>query len=529
MTETNYQDAYSTCIAFSRGFETMERALQFWCMGHSPYKDVMRSLCRLDGNSGCGYPPLWFTHQAETYAFASVLCEPENLRSWVKTERSLSPSAREMAAYWEDHPVIWCYFTILAINGNDFFAISDRLTGASLTLYSPALSCLLQDTGNKNKHFVALLAPNGKCMQSFGMIHSNNLGASDLDFFCTMLDQQAYMSSGFSKVVCGHFLDFLGIDTVTYVPSMTHEGTWLKQSFNKITIENFNQSNFSDAWDVERKGTYVAATLVKRTELLSKAIDDDAFWSDIPFSRPTLYIDARNGSGWLHTLGRSSYNGFIRIIRMLYPMVPMDKVIVPDYVISPSMVYLMAKQKRKCPWSDYTTPFEKTALLDNEAANVLEVVASHARPMGTASFFALGYSTIRDASGLTIGKGPVRISEGLKSDFRDSGLFTVEMNAKLEDAVNKWLAFLPQDGQIALNLFFLLLWYHAGCFKDVEAYASELAKQLPFLSKRYPAFHQDFRTFCLKTMVEDGLLQQGNNGDGTIRPTLSFACSVLWK
>ncbi|MCH3907039.1 MAG: hypothetical protein LKE28_02000 [Sphaerochaeta sp.] len=526
MTETMYQAYGQRSAAFARGFETMERSLQYWCLEHTPSRDVMRSLCRLDANSGCEYPPLWFTHQAETYAYATVLCDAQTIRQWAKGEKRLDPMAQEMVATWTESPAIWCYFTILEVKANDFFTISDRLTGASLTLYSPALSCLVQDTQNLTKHFVALIATNGMCMQSFGMIHSNNLGASDLDFFCTMLDQQAYMTSGFSRVVNSHFIDFLGIDAVTHVPTMTHEGIWLKQTFNKVTFDTFDPAMLDDAWETERKGSYAASTLVRRSPALAASGASDAFWEDVPFSRPTLFLDLRSKSGWLHTLGRSSYNEFIKVIRFLFPMIPMDKVIVPDYVVSPSMVHLMEMQKRKCPWSDCTEPFDQNESLNNEAAQVERIVSDHVRSLGTPPLFLRGTSTIKDPNGLTMGKGPVRVGMRLESPLEDSPLFSVTMDAHLTAVVTAWKAMLASDAQVTLNLFFQLLWYHAGCFKETDAYAAELSKQLPFLLKRHPAFPADFHSFCLDTMQKEGLLLvQGT----TIRPSLAFAKSVIWK
>lgn len=526
MTETNYQGFDSRCEVFARAFETIERSLQYWCVERSPSKDVMRNLCRLDGNSGCEYPPLWFTHQAETYAYASVLCEPEALRQWAKWEKDLDPEAKEMVSFWMDNPAIWCYFTILEIGERDFFSVSDRLTGASLTLYSPALSCLVQNEENRKKHFVALVAPNGKCVQSFGMIHSNNLGASDLDFFCTMLDQQAYMTSGFSKVVNGHFIDFLGIDAVTHVPTMTHEGIWLKQTFNRISIESFDPAALDEAWEVERKGQHIAATLIRKTPSIATATENDEFWNDIPFSRPMLFLDIRDNTGWIHTLGRSSYNEFIKIIRFLFPMIPMDKVIVPDYVVSPSMVYLMEMQKRKCPWSEYTSPFGWNENLDDEAAQVSRIVSDHVRSLGTPSLLSPKASIIKDPAGLTMGKGPVRIGKRLKSPLETSTLFSVMMDERLKHTVLAWHAMLPDDEGVTLNLFFQLLWYHAGCFKETGAYASELAKQIPSLLRRYPSFPTDFSAFCRGPMQKDGLLLVQETA---IRPSLLFAKTVIWK
>jgi hypothetical protein len=156
------------------------------------------------------------------------------------------------------------------------------------------------------------------------------------------------------------------------------------------------------------------------------------------------------------------------VIRFLFPMIPMDKVIVPDYVVSPSMVHLMEMQKRKCPWSDCTEPFDQNESLNNEAAQVERIVSDHVRSLGTPPLFLRGTSTIKDPNGLTMGKGPVRVGMRLESPLEDSPLFSVTMDAHLTAVVTAWKAMLASDAQVTLNLFFQLLWYHAGCFKETE-------------------------------------------------------------
>jgi hypothetical protein len=530
MMQMDYQTTMMTCASYAKGFEEIERRLQYWCVDKKPYRTVMHQLCKLDGNSDCEYPPLWFTHQAQTYAFASVLCDPEELRLWKKAQKDLSSNVQEMVAFWESDPPIWCYFTILEVLQQDCFLISDRLTGASLYLYSPSLSLtLLANPERKAKHFIALVAPNGVCHQSFGIIHSNNLGASDLDFFITMLDQQTYMTKGFSAVVNNNYQSFLGIDEVTYVPSMVHGGTWLKSTFNHIRIENFSMEPKEGIWETETKGNIIRETLTGAGETLQGIVPDAAFWTDLPFSRPSFYIDRRSGEGWITTQGRQAYDPFITITRHLYPAIPFGKVIVPDYTVSPGMLYLVKSQKRKAPWMDMVGLFPQTSMTA-EAKENERLIATHTRSLGTSSVFAHGLSTVKDSVGLTMGRGPVRIGKRLQSAFDKSMLFTIDhQEPAFKQFVKAWDKAFPNASIELLNLFFQLLWYHSGCYKPVGSYASELQKQLPSLVKSYTNWEDSFSSFVLMTMKTDGFIMTETAQSDRIRPSRLFAQMVKCK
>lgn len=527
MSVMDYETIESTCSLFAKGFEDIERRLQYWCVEKRPYNVTMNSLCKLDGNSGCEYYPLWFSHQAQTYAFASILCNSDVLGEWKKSQRRLSDEAEEAVSFWLGHPAIWCYFTITERFDHDLYMISDRLTGASLLLCSPFLSMTLEAKPEEvKKHFIALLAPNGQCYQSFGVIHSNNLGASDLDFFATMLDQQDYMTRGFSQVVNKNYIDFLGIDEVTYVPSMVHGGTWLKVSFNQIRIENFPIDGLVGQWDVQVKGNAIRATLTGSGGKLDALVENKDFWKDLPFSRPSLFLDKRDGSGWIMVMGKQNYNDFIRIIRNQFPRVPLDKVIVPDYTVSPAMLHLVTSQKRKAPWQQSLKPFNDMVVNEETRKNE-ELIVSHSRSLGTHSFFAHGLSTLKDGIGLTMGKGPVRIGNRLLSPFDRSMLFTINHQEPLfKSFVKAWNKSFPNAKVELLNLFLLLLWYHCGCYKPVSSYAFELEKQLPDRTKFYPDFAKRLCSFVYTTMKDDGFIMLEEEKSDRIRPTLLFAKTI---
>ncbi|MFA6845362.1 MAG: hypothetical protein WCR02_06525 [Sphaerochaetaceae bacterium] len=500
MITVNYQQVQNRCSLFNEGFEKIQNSLQTWCLARAPFKDTIKKLIKADTNVDSLYPNLWFSFQAQSFAYASLLCNPQLLKKWSLDSKNLPSASQEVVSYLLQKPAIWCYFTILNTIEKDVYSISDRLSGATLTLYSPALSAKLYKKEMESKHFLALLSYNGECYQNFGVIHSNNLGASDLDFFCTLLDQQAYMSQGVTMVVNNHFLDFFAIDEVANVPSMIHGGTWLKMVYNKINIEDFDENTLIGTWKVEKHNGRINAILREPNDELLLVVPDARFWADLHFSRPALILDTKSGEGWIQTTGKESYEPFTRILRHLFLRIPLDKVVVPDYVVSPSMIYLMNKQGRKSPWSEIIKGFEDSGPTDEESALIASTLGKYVLDPGKSS------------------SESKRHAPNIKEEDRE---YELTMNPGISTPMALGFASslageFAQEGQAVLDLLATLLCYNAGTFIAVRSYIVEIKKYFPLVDE------QDLKRVITESLVQNGMILQENSPALRIAPSKTF-------
>ncbi|MDY0290632.1 MAG: hypothetical protein RBR15_17560 [Sphaerochaeta sp.] len=343
----NYETIKSLCTQTNRNFACIEPLILDWKKNTTKVKKVVQSLNALD--TEVGIPEGYGRFSAATYLYAQVLTDGAAIKKMLAQQGSfLTSSARETLAYWGEHPGFWCFFAIEQImEEKGFLTVVDLSSRDKHLVYSTALCDLQQTSMTRDKHYLCLLLPNGKCLQTAGMIRYYPLDGRDLRFYCSMFDPDADLGS----VINNHYVRFIKLDLLSSQKVPMHKQYELRKTWQPFTLKEFDVSKLAGAWVTITLGEQQKFFFNDTTASMMTIPNAEILPSELPMMGGTLVRQTSTGAMGLVTNSEVSYKIFSTALNRAYPELKLPEN--PEVSIFLTLVELLNMGDFPLPWKQF--------------------------------------------------------------------------------------------------------------------------------------------------------------------------------
>lgn len=553
-----YKKTKEVCKTFVRGFDEIEQHIMAWGKGQKRVQKDLRSLLALNDDER--YPERYGSRSAGNYLLSLVLTEPKTIRKLAsKHEAVLTATAKQVLSFWQESPAFWSFFAITEVLQDDFLMIEDLLVGEEHLLYSPGVSSMQKNGETRNKHYLALMMPNGECLQTAGIIRFNSLSGSDLNFYCDLFDSDEDLTA----IVNKHYTEFFLLDEISALPPIGHKGHTVLYVWQGFTLEEFSVETLGGQWAIENRASMSQFALEVPSDSMRGLPNGELLFSDYPMMGSTIYRNNDTKVMGLTTNTEASYTIFQALLNQKYPQLSLPDE--PDIAISVSLLSLVDRMGVALPWTEFkdvrdfdigvdedldTTNMlleaymmakntgqdfdpkafgKRSGMAMEDIKGIIGAVEQHAAKT-MPSYGAEPKDKQYELSGWPV---PPAITRRLFFDgLRQSGLFT------LDEGPNAYFAFASLTGgsykeelskvdlvdfvetmfidyfgddlaYVLMNAFFWILFFMGDTWLPVRSYAIEILKLFPhILDTAYPngeAFISDFSLFTKKMLCSRGI------------------------
>lgn len=347
-----HQDAIEqVCGLFSDAFEEFEPYVMQWGASKPSLKKTLDKLLSLDTTGE--YPKSYGGKSAGAFLLGRVLTDPKILAGLFReNEAVLSSSTCRVVRYWIDHPAFWCFFQLQTEINYNLFRIQDLLTDQTHLLHSLGIKDMQKRPESQNKHYLCLMLPNGQCLQTAGILHFNALTASDMKFYCSILDREAFQNSGMSAVINSTFVDFFSIYTISTIPIIMRKGYPVQFIWKQCALKEFAVEMLPGQWRQNSKGTLVEYVFEKADDAMRATPELQTLLQTIPTSFLSIMVDRSQGAVALTCQTQLEYDALSFMIGSRYVQVA-HEIEQPDVQISFPLFSVLRKLGRTLPWDAF--------------------------------------------------------------------------------------------------------------------------------------------------------------------------------
>ncbi len=238
----NYQELEKHCKSFTKGFESIKQYALDFATSRKPIKKGMEEIW------GSGPDKIAMEYELQNgflFMIAEVFQSPKMLKQiQTQHEAELTTLGRQVLTFWQENPAFWCYFTVKGHLSGDFWTIEDRMNGQEHILHSKGISTMQKWKDSEDLSFLCIMQPNGKCLQTVGMLKQYRLPVSDFLFYCTLFKPEESLQ----EILHKHFVKFFTVDKVGSVPPLKKNSYETGFGWQPFTLPQFDIERLGGLW-----------------------------------------------------------------------------------------------------------------------------------------------------------------------------------------------------------------------------------------------------------------------------------------
>lgn len=339
--------AEEACARTSRLFDRLENYVFYWTAKKVKLDKEWARYMSERQEIIARLPSEWPGMAQAQCAFASVFCSGAGNRKFRKAMGAeLDIDEIAFCKEAEVRPWRFSLFTVEERLGSDFYRIADQLGGEGGILKSPSVTSLLR---SNKKVFFTLLADNGKCLQTYGMVaYFNSIGAQELAYFADVLDHGSVEGRSIAHRIAERPLPFLFLFAYADAPVPMHG----KDAVRFCASERY----VPDPMRIVLPDEYLENG---DDQVLNFRLGGENF-----FDSQNLYLDLGQKKAVLIAQTRTAYRAAVEFLRP-YLELPLDPQLDLSPIISIAAEALVGAGQ---PYAEYTARFtEATSREENPA------------------------------------------------------------------------------------------------------------------------------------------------------------------
>ena len=345
MDMNNSQETTEQCQLFSKGFDAIEGLIMEWGRTKNALKKNLKEILSSKESAA----PEYGSFSAGNYLLSLVLTNPKEMKQLAtQNETFLSTAAKQTLSYWQEHPAFWLFFSIQELHKNNFITIKDLESGEEHLLFSKGIVDMQRKEETRNKHYLCLMLPNGKCLQTCGIIRYNALTPTDLLYYLSCFDAKGTLNS----VINDYYPTFFKLDGISNIPVIYHKKEPMQFIWQRFQVTDFTISRLSGTWETKIAGNLRSYSLIPDT-------DSSTETSEISLleNNATLYHDTQTGELAISTLLLSTYTVFSTLLMHAYPQLTLPSQ--PETAISMVLMPLLEELKFDVAWAHFSSIMQR--------------------------------------------------------------------------------------------------------------------------------------------------------------------------
>ncbi len=341
----NYKEIEKVCATFLRGFEAIKQYALEFATAHKSIKKGMDKILK----SGPEQIAMEYEIQnAFLYMIAEVFQSPKILKQLrTKHDAALTSEGRQVLLFWEENPAFWCYFTVKEHVTGDFWMIVDHMSGEEHLLHSQGVSTMQTWRNPEGLSFLCIMQPNGKCLQTVGVIKQYRLPVADFLFYSTLFKPE----EGLQEILHKHFVEFFTLDKVSSAPPHTigiYNAGFLWQSF---TLPEFAIEKLGGRWLEAQLGDHQRFTIKGADPTMLELPNFEVFQTEPTAMAGAIIRDNATGEMGLFTNTEVSYAFFSTLLNRSYPELQLPEK--PAFNISAPLQAILITMDIPLPWTKF--------------------------------------------------------------------------------------------------------------------------------------------------------------------------------
>ena len=341
----NYQELEKHCKSFTKGFESIKQYALDFATSRKPIKKGMDAIWR------SGPDKIAMEYEIQNgflFMIAEVFQSPKMLKQiQTKHDAALTSEGRKVLTFWQEAPAFWCYFTVKGHLSGDFWTIEDRMTGEEHILHSKGISTMQKWKDSEGLSFLCIMQPNGKCLQTVGMLKQYRLPVSDFLFYCTLFKPEESLQ----EILHKHFIQFFTLDKVGSVPPTKRDSYEMGFSWQPFTLPQFATEDLGGLW--------FSTTLAAKQKFSIHCVDTSML--DLPNIKVfetapkamtcAIFRDTATGEMGLFTNTEVAYTFYSTLLNRTYPELKLPEK--PLYFISLALQLILTAIDVPTPWKQF--------------------------------------------------------------------------------------------------------------------------------------------------------------------------------
>ncbi|MBN1412132.1 MAG: hypothetical protein JW969_14910 [Spirochaetales bacterium] len=248
------------------------------------------------------FPEEWLRASSHQFVAGYVFGNSGRLHKYLHNNRDfIDKESKSLLHHFMDSPWFYSLFQITESYPDNILKARDCSGGEEFYLYSEGTANLFKQGKNL---FMALLFDNGKCRQTYGIIHYYQ-GYSVRDFtgFAYLVSYHYRNSRSLSESVKNKPLEYMLLDRFAEIPFTVHKGEQMVFCSHSRKVESFDPEEYSRHFLIEEKNDVVKCTL--------KKYQDTMFFT-------CLYFDKMKNNLTLNAVGVSRYREMTELLKNKY-------------------------------------------------------------------------------------------------------------------------------------------------------------------------------------------------------------------
>ncbi|MDY0290238.1 MAG: hypothetical protein RBR15_15535 [Sphaerochaeta sp.] len=341
-----YEELEELCVFFDKGYADIEDLVGKWGSNKKKIEEVKAEIYKtyVPDTIIKGYP----LGSAFLYLLSEFFQDPKAI-ALLKAKHSseLTPEGLSVLTFWEKNPAFWCYFSVKKRLDENFSLIEDLLTGEEHTLYSPSVDNLYARESSKGLRSLCLMLPNGKCLQTVGIIRSFRIPVSDFKFYCSLFKPQ----KGLKAILKEHYATFFKLDTIANIPLLICEGQEMGFAWQGFTLPEFDINKLGGTWDRTTLKAQQRFSLYDPDSSMDKLPNKKLFYTNPRVMALSILRDTTTGEMAIVTNTEVAYTFLSALVKRSYPELKLPKK--PSVFICASLHTLLLSMDIPLPWKGY--------------------------------------------------------------------------------------------------------------------------------------------------------------------------------
>ena len=342
----NYTELRKYCETFKKGFDSIEEFAKAWGHSNKPIRKAMQEI--FDVYVPNGPATEYALNNAHIYMLGEIFQSQKTIRLLkAKHKKVLSSEGYQTLTILQNNPGFWCYFTIKEDLSDDFWTITDHMSGEEHLLYSKAITTMLGWKDAEYLSFLCLMLPNGQCLQTIGIIKYYRLPVRDVLFYCSLFQPEV----GLQAIQHKHFVQFSQLDTINGIIPIKngiHETGVLWQPF---TLPSFASEKLGGRWVGTTVGDHHRYTLRILDASMLGLPNLKLFETTPSVMAGSIIKDNTTGEMILFTNTEAAYIFYSTLLNRSYPLLQLPPK--PAIFINLALQVFLTITNLPVPWSKF--------------------------------------------------------------------------------------------------------------------------------------------------------------------------------
>lgn len=313
----NKNNVINTCRQISEILESLEKHIFLWDYHKEKQFKKFQSEFKKYSSILDELPDNWENMATGQYVLGKILGNPGILKKFFNQNREyLSREEKETVRFFLENPWFYSVFSVINLLNDGFLEIRDIATQQPLLINSENITRMHREG---IRMFLCLLFNNGKCHQTYGIIHSfQGFDAADLHSFARMASYLFREKGDLSRAVGHKPLPFFLLDRYARAPVTVHKNKKIRYCFHSIKAPGFNPEEYPQILKIQEKKNLQKCALRGNRE---------------PFFPKILYFDKQKRLLHIMAPGIEGYRSIRSMLKNRYPLPA-----APDWDCSPMML-----------------------------------------------------------------------------------------------------------------------------------------------------------------------------------------------